>query len=156
MEPRFDAPHRADSPARSRNERQTGSDQGNGLSAGNAARRRRIVRGDANRAHRAQCLQPGLRVALAGTGLGSNTGPTRLVSRDGRSRADDPDQGWRSVKETPGALGRDTSGIVLLLVLQGNGLWKRRRWEAEIANRLHTESRRGGFDCDAPPFGALV
>src|SRR2546425_3332774 len=120
MEPRPDTANRRNPPARKGTDRQTGSWQGNGLFVGVATRRDPVVRRDPDRAHRAQCLQPRVWVALAGAGVGADAGAACLVSRDGRSGADGADQGCRGVGEALKAVGGDSPWIVL----DEDELWK--------------------------------
>ena len=66
-------------------DRQAGSRPRHGVVRGDAPRRRRALRGDADRALR-RAGQSAARLALAGAGLGDDAGAARLVSRDGGAR----------------------------------------------------------------------
>src|SRR6266478_789043 len=87
MEPRLDPSRPRNSAVRTRPERQAGPRAGDGFTGGNAAWRCRVLRGDADWPLR-QAGQSVAGLAQSRTGLGANSGTTRVVSRHGGKTAD--------------------------------------------------------------------
>src|ERR1051325_5408525 len=98
--------------ARARFTRQERSWTWDGFVFRNAPWRHRTLRGHADRTRRARCLQPNPRLALAGAGVGDDTRPTRMVSRDGGSGRDGADSQSRRAGNAIGNM-----AVVLVVVL---------------------------------------
>ncbi len=105
MEPRSVASHRRDPRPRARAKRPAGPPKRDRVVRGNAPRRRRPLRRDANRPL-LDADAPVPRMALSRTGLGDDASPTRLVSIDGGTRRARADYRCRRARSSPDAMGR--------------------------------------------------